>query len=363
MNATSPSSQGLVSPSPVAPSPGANRRRTRLLLLVVVPALALLGIGAIYMLGGRYVETDNAYVKADKVPISTEVLGRVAKVYVVENEQVKSGQLMFELDPESFQVAVAKAEAELAKVRTDLVALQTSYRGQQAEIDVARTRHAYALKEEHRQADLVAKHFTSTANYDDARQLTIQTAQQQVALEEGLKKIEASLNGDVNLPVEQQPAYQEAAAGLAKAKLDLARTKIYAPANGIASQLPKPGQYSLVGMTAMMLVETDSPWIEANFTETELTHVQPGQRVDISVDSYPDARWHGVVQSLSPATGSEFSVIPAQNATGNWVKIAQRVAVRIKLDEVTDQPVLRAGLSAIAEIDTGHKRSLLGWSF
>ncbi|USV56847.1 HlyD family secretion protein [Aeromonas encheleia] len=343
--------------------PAVDLRRTRLLLLVVVPALALLGVGAVYLQGGRYIETDNAYVKADKVPISTEVLGRVAKVFVDENQQVKAGQPIFELDPESFQVAVTKAEAELAKARTDLVALQTSYRGQQAEIAVARTRNAYALKEERRQADLVAKHFTSTANYDDARQLTIQTAQQQVALEEGLKKIEASLSGDVNLPVEQQPAYREAAAVLAKAKLDLARTTIYAPANGIASQLPKPGQYMLVGMTAMMLVETDSPWVEANFTETELTHVQPGQTVDISVDTYPDAHWSGVVESLSPATGSEFSVIPAQNATGNWVKIAQRVAVRIRLQEGADQPLLRAGLSAIAEIDTGHKRSLLGWSF
>ncbi|MCO4204188.1 HlyD family secretion protein [Aeromonas taiwanensis] len=345
-----------------SPRPAANRRRTRLLLLVVVPALVLLGAGAIYLQGGRYVETDNAYVKADKVPISTEVLGRVAKVFVDENQQVKAGQPLFELDPESFRVAVTKAEAELAKVRTDLVALQTSYRGQQAEIAVARTRHAYAVKEEHRQADLVAKHFTSTANYDDARQLTIQTAQQQVALEEGLKKIEASLSGDVNLPVEQQPAYREAAAGLAKARLDLARTTVYAPANGVASQLPKPGQYMIAGMTAMMLVETDTPWVEANFTETELTHVQPGQRVDISVDTYPDAHWTGVVESLSPATGSEFSVIPAQNATGNWVKIAQRVAVRIKLDTGADLPTLRAGLSAIAEIDTGHQRSLPGWS-
>ncbi|WP_421272874.1 efflux RND transporter periplasmic adaptor subunit [Aeromonas taiwanensis] len=348
--------------SPSSPRPAANRRRTRLLLLVVVPALVLLGAGAIYLQGGRYVETDNAYVKADKVPISTEVLGRVAKVFVDENQQVKAGQPLFELDPESFRVAVTKAEAELAKVRTDLVALQTSYRGQQAEIAVARTRHAYAVKEEHRQADLVAKHFTSTANYDDARQLTIQTAQQQVALEEGLKKIEASLSGDVNLPVEQQLAYREAAAGLAKARLDLARTTVYAPANGVASQLPKPGQYMIAGMTAMMLVETDTPWVEANFTETELTNVQPGQRVDISVDTYPDAHWTGVVESLSPATGSEFSVIPAQNATGNWVKIAQRVAVRIKLDTGADLPTLRAGLSAIAEIDTGHQRSLPGWS-
>lgn len=216
----------MTTDSPSSSRPAANRRRTRLLLLVVVPALALIGAGVIYLQGGRYVETDNAYVKADKVPISTEVLGRVAKVFVEENQQVLAGQPLFELDQESFRVAVAKAEAELAKVRTDLVALQTSYRGQQAEIAVARTRHAYALKEEHRQADLVTRHFTSTANYDDARQLTIQTAQQQVALEEGLKKIEASLSGDVNLPVEQQPAYQEAAAELAKARLDLARTTI-----------------------------------------------------------------------------------------------------------------------------------------
>ncbi len=190
----------MTTDSPSSSRPAANRRRTRLLLLVVVPVLALIGAGVIYLQGGRYVETDNAYVKADKVPISTEVLGRVAKVFVEENQQVWAGQPLFELDQESFRVAVAKAEAELAKVRTDLVALQTSYRGQQAEIAVARTRHAYALKEEHRQADLVARHFTSTANYDDARQLTIQTAQQQVALEEGLKKIEASLSGDVNRP-------------------------------------------------------------------------------------------------------------------------------------------------------------------
>ena len=352
----------MTTDSPSSPRPRMNRRRIRLLLLVVVPALVLLGAGAIYLQGGRYVETDNAYVKADKVPISTEVLGRVAKVFVDENQQVKAGEPLFELDPESFRVAVAKAEAELAKVRTDLVAQQTSYRAQQAEIAVASTRHAYALKEERRQADLVARHFTSTANYDDARQLTIQTAQQQVALEEGLKQIEASLSGDVNLPVEQQPAYREAAAELAKARLDLARTTIYAPANGIVSQLPKPGQYSIVGMTAMMLVETDTPWVEANFTETELTHVQPGQKVDISVDTYPDAHWTGVVESLSPATGSEFSVIPAQNATGNWVKIAQRVAVRIKLEEGADLPPLRAGLSATAEIDTGHQRTLPGLS-
>ena len=206
----------------------------------MVPALALLGAGVIYLQGGRYVETDNAYVKADKVPISTEVLGRVAKVFVEENQQVRAGQPLFELDQESFRVAVAKAEAELAKGahRSGGVADQLS---RPAGGD-RRGPHPPCLCPEGGaspggsgdQALHLHRH------YDDARQLTIQTAQQQVALEEGLKKIEASLSGDVNLPVDQQPAYQEAAAELAKARLDLARTTIYAPPTASSASCPSP---------------------------------------------------------------------------------------------------------------------------
>lgn len=189
------------------------------------------------------------------------------------------------------------------------------------------------------------------------------TAQQTETLEQDLKRIAETLGGRVDTPVESHPAYRAALAELEQAKLDLARTEVRASLPGTVSKPPKPGQYVSVGSTAMALVVTGNLWVEANFTETDLTYAHPGQPVVVHVDTYPDAVWKGAVDSLSPATGAEFSVIPAQNATGNWVKIAQRVPVRIKLDQVSGNPPLRAGLSAIVEIDTAHRRRILGYSF
>jgi membrane fusion protein (multidrug efflux system) len=339
-----------------------NPRMKRILLLVVVPLIAMLVVFALYMKGGRYVETDNAYVKADKVPVSSEVSGAVKEVLVQENQTVAAGQPLFRLDPSSFQVTVAKDEAKLAQVRTDLAALKASYRGKQAEIALARTKYAFALKEQRRQADLAAKNFISPAKLDEAKQGTDLAAQQVTALEQDLKRIAESLGGSVDMPVEQHPSYLAAQAELQQARLDLARVEVRAPLPGVVSKPPKPGQYVAAGSTAMALVANGNLWIEANFTETDLTNVAPGQHVSIHVDTYPDAEWNGVVDSLSPATGAEFSVIPAQNATGNWVKIAQRVPLRIKLDDKPNLPQLRAGLSTSVEIDTGHRRRLFGFS-
>lgn len=334
----------------------------RLLLMVGVPLLAALVGGALYLRGGRYVETDNAYVKADKIPVSAEVAGSVAQVLVEDNQSVEAGQLLFRLDPAQLEAAYAKAQARLAQVRTELAALKASHGGKQAEIAVARARQAFALKDRQRQADLLAQHFISAARYDDAALNANLTRDQTRALEQDLSRIVATLGGRVDLPLEQHPSYQAAQAELEQARLNLGHAQVRAVLAGTVSKPPKPGQFLNAGSTAMALVINAQPWIEANLTETDLTHVRAGQAVRIHVDSYPDRIWSGHVESLSPATGAEFALLPAQNATGNWVKIAQRLPVRIALDASTALPPLRAGLSTSIAIDTGHQRHLLGLS-
>lgn len=341
----------------------ATRRRKRLVLLVAVPLIALLGGGVAYLTGGRYVETDDAYVKADMVPVSPQVSGTVTAVLVDDNQAVSAGQPLFRIDPANFQVAVAKAEAKLAQVRTDLAALRASYREKQAEIAVARTKQAYAQRDRQRQADLVARHFVSASRYDDAAQDADLARQQVAALEQDSRRIAEALGGNADMPAERHPSYLAALAELQQARLDLARTEVRASLAGTVSHRPKPGQFVSAGNTAMALVADTTLWVEANFTETDLLHVRPGEAATVQVDTYPDTEWRGAVDSLSPATGAEFAVIPAQNATGNWVKIAQRVPVRIKLQVQAGMPRLRAGLSSVVTIDTGHRRQLFGLSF
>jgi membrane fusion protein, multidrug efflux system len=332
----------------------------RLVLLVVVPLVAVLAVLAVYLSGGRYVETANAYVKADKVPVSAPVSGAIREVLVAENAPVAEGQVLFRLDPAPFQVAVARAEAKLAQARADLSALKASYREKQAQIKLARTRYAFAVKDRDRQADLAARRFISASRLDESEQAADLAAQQIVAQELDLKRIAETLGGGVDIPIERHPAYLAAQAELAQARLDLARVEVRASLPGTASKPPKPGQYAVAGQTAMAIVVSGNLWIEANFPETDLTYVHPGQPVSIKVDTYPNVEWRGVVESLSPATGAEFSVIPPQNATGNWVKITQRVPLRIKLEAQPNMPQLRAGLSTTVEIDTGHRRHFFG---
>lgn len=333
-------------------------KNKRVMLLVVVPLLAGIVSIVVYLLGGRYMETDNAYIKAQKVPVSASVSGAVKEVLVDENQAVKAGQILFHLDQAPFRIAVAKADAKLKQVRNDLAALQISHKEKQAEISLARSNYDYAVKDQHRQSDLASKNFISAAKLDDAKHNTDVNAQQIALLEQDMNRIGESLGGSPDTPVEHQSAYLAALAELDQARLDLANTEIRASMDGRVSKPPKVGQFIATGSTAMVLV-ADDVWIEANFTEDDLTYVHPGQAVKISIDTFPDSKLHGVVESLSPATGAEFSLIPAQNATGNWVKIAQRVPVRIRFDGA-NLPALRAGLSAWVEIDTGHRRRLFG---
>lgn len=324
-------------------------------------AAALLGI-FIYLKSGRFIETDNAYIKADKVLVSAEIAGIVQHVLVLENQSVQAGQPLFELNPEPFKVAVSRAQAQLAQVHTDLASLKASYSEQQAEMELAESKYQFQLKELQRQQDLLNKHYISAATFDLAKQNTDLAKLQLKADQEDLKRIAVSLGGSLDSPIEMHPNYLAALAELAQAKLNLKRTIITASMTGTVSVPPKPGQYLTAGQTAMTLVVDDRLWIEANYNETQLTYVQVGQTVTIHVDTYPDQEWQGKVLSLSPATASEFSVLPAQNTTGNWVKVSQRVPVLIQLNPQQGAPQLRAGLSVETEIDTQHQQSLFGYT-
>lgn len=343
------------------PEPKANSNK-RLILLVVVP-LVLVVIGLVmYLKSGRYVSTENAYVKADVVAVSSQVAGAVVERAVKENDAVKTGQLLFRIDDEPYKIAVAKAEAKLAEVRTNLSSLKATYRERQSDLQVAKSNSEYARQEQKRQANLVTKHLVAEAAYDQVTHTSRVASQQIVGVQQDLKRIEETLGGAVDSSIEQHPSYLAAVAELRQAELNLAHTNIYATQNGVVTRPPELGEYINVGAIAMKLVATDHLWIEANFVETDLTYVRAGQKVDVVIDTYPGVEWEGVVQSLSPATGAEFSVIPAQNATGNWVKIAQRVPVNISVTPKANAPQLQAGLSTQIEIDTGHKRKFLGLS-
>jgi membrane fusion protein (multidrug efflux system) len=313
-----------------------------------------------YLRGGGFVETDNAYVKSDKVAISAEVAGPVTEVLVRDNEAVAAGRVLFRLDPAPYRVALAEAEAKVAQVRNDLAALAATHRQKQAEITLANTRLAFARQEQRRQADLVARGFVSSSRFDEARQASDLAAQQLPVLEQELQRIAVTLGGRVDTPIARHPSMLAARAELDRAQLDLARTEVRAALPGVASRPPRQGQFVSVGSAVMALVVSATPWVEANFSETDLGHLRAGQPAEIRVDTYPGLVWHGTVDSLSPATGAEFSLIPAQNAAGNWVKVVQRVPVRIQLDSAAEQPPLRAGLSAVVTVRTGQRRQLLG---
>ena len=349
------------------PRPG--RRTTRFLLLVVVPVLAVGVGGVLYLSGGRFVDTENAYIKADKVLIAPQVAGSVVEVDVHENEPVSAGDVLFRIDPGPYQVALQKAQAQLSAARTQVETLKASYVESQRELASAQEGLGFARREFQRQQRLAKRGAVSDSELDRYRHERAQAADHVATLEQALSRIRASLAGDPDIPVEKHPTVMQAEAARAQARLDLGNATVHAPFDGIVARVPEPGKYLDTGAAAMALVADHRLWVEANLKETTLTHIRPGQRVEIGVDAYPDAVWHGHVASIAQATGSEFSVLPAQNATGNWVKVVQRVPVRIAIDAGPPDRTLRAGLSTQVSIDTGwHPRGpaflepVAGWA-
>jgi membrane fusion protein, multidrug efflux system len=334
------------------------RRWLRWALFALLP-LALIASGYWYVSGGRVMSTDDAYVEADKVGISTDISGIVKEIDVKNNQQVKDGQVLFRLDDLPFRLALERADAQVGIVGNDLNALKANYQDMLAQIKQAQNDIEYYDREFRRQQDLVAKNVASQQTFDTARR-NLQNAQQKLAsLNQQLAAIAANLNGDPNIPIEQHPRYRNAVAQRDEAARQLDHTVVKAPFAGIVTNVPAiaPGKYLQASMTAFYLVATDYVWVDSNPKETELTNVRAGQPVTVTVDTYPDLEWHGTVESISPAAAQEFSLLPAQNTSGNWVKVVQRIPMRVRIDTSDkSRPPLRAGMSVEVNVDTGHAR-------
>jgi len=335
-------------------------RFVRLLLMLSLPLVVALAGGYYYVVSGRYVSTDDAYVQADKVMLSTSVAGRVAEVDVHENELVKQGQVLFKLDDRPYQYALDQARARLASQRLQVDSLRASYREKLANLKAAEDTVDFMQRQFDRNKALASKDFVPKSQYDSSYH-DLQTAQQAVAsTKEQIANILASLGGNPDLPTDQHPLVQLAAAQVAQAELDLQHTVVHAPSDGIVSKVDslQVGQWLSIGTPAFALLSTHV-WVQANFKETDLTYMHPGNTATITVDTYPGQVFEARVDSISPGTGSEFSVLPPQNATGNWVKVTQRVPVRVELTQTDPNMPLRSGMSAVVEVDTGHKSATM----
>ncbi|MFC7399119.1 efflux RND transporter periplasmic adaptor subunit [Chelatococcus sp. GCM10030263] len=344
---------------PAAGQPAPKRSRLRLVLFLLLPVILVAG-GYLYVTGGQIMSTENAYVQADIVGISTDVAGIVSEVDVRDNQRVKAGDVLFKLDDLPFRLALDRANAQIGLVKNDLEALKASYAAMQSQIAQAKTDIAYYQTVFKRQQELAAKSVSSQASYDQAKH-DLDTARLKLdLLQNQLAGIAANLNGDPNAPVEDHPRYKDAVATRDEAARQLAHTVVKAPMDGIVTNVPslQKGQYLAEATNAFSLVSTDHVWVEANPKETELTWVKPGQHATVSVDTYPGEAWTGTIESISPASASSFSLLPAENTSGNWVKVVQRIAMRVKIETPPDKPQLRAGMSVVLGVDTGHARGL-----
>jgi membrane fusion protein (multidrug efflux system) len=332
----------------------------RPLMFALLP-LALV-IGAYwYITGGQVVSMDDAYVEADKVGVSTDVPGIVAEVGVTENQHVEAGQILYRLDDLQLRFALARAEAQIGTVRDALNALKANYRDMQSQIQQAQNDIEYYDTEFHRQQDLLASHVASQSTFDTARRSLLNAQQKLVSLTHQLDAIAANLDDDPTGAVEKKPRYLDAVAQRDEAARQLAHTVVKAPFAGIVTNTPAiaPGKYLQASVTAFYLVAADHVWVVANPKETELTYVRTGQPALVTVDTYPDLQWNGSVESISPAAAQEFSLLPAQNTSGNWVKVVQRVPLRVRIDTNDKSlPPLRPGMSVEVDVDTEHSRGL-----
>ena len=336
------------------------RDRIRWGLFALLPLVLVAG-GYYYVTGGQVMSTDDAYVQAEKVGISTDVSGIVQDVAVKDNQHVEAGQVLYRLDPRQFQIALDNAKANLAQVAMSIEAMKQDYKrmlsdtaAQQAQVDLDQTNYD-------RNAMLLKTATISQAVFDQAHYTLDNDKGKLAALQQQTKVQLAKLGGNPDIATTDHPQYRQAQAQVDEAQRQLDHTVVTAPFAGIVTNVPAiaPGKYLAASMTAFFLVDTDHVWVDATPKETELTYVRPGQPVTVTVDMYPDHEWHGVVESVSPAAAQEFSLLPAQNTSGNWVKVVQRVPMRVRLDTGDKKlPPLRAGMSVEVDVDTGHARGL-----
>jgi membrane fusion protein, multidrug efflux system len=338
----------------LAPEPAATRPRRRWLrpvLLVSVPLMIALAAGWMWLTSGRSVSTDNAYVQQDKVSVSSDVAGRIVEVAVRENQPVRAGDLLFRIDPDPYRIAVAQADAAIANAQVQVSTLRADLAGTGADIQAARAAIVNAQADYQRQAELMRRGFTTRARLQ-AAELAVSQARAQLGNAVAAQaEARAKLETGAAVPGEN-PQIAAARVQRAKAQLDLRRTAVIAPVTGTVSQADRlqVGQMMVTGLPAVSIVRSARSWVEANFKETDLNRMRVGQSAEVSFDAYKGLTLHGHVESIGAGTGSEFSVLPAQNATGNWVKVTQRVPVRIAIDEASPRQLI-AGLSADVTVD------------
>jgi membrane fusion protein, multidrug efflux system len=345
---------------------GALRKRMRFILLVVAPTIAVIAGLVFYMMGGRYVSTDDAYVHAAKLMVSTDVSGLVSEVDVHEGQTVKAGDVLFRVDPRQFQIALDNAKSSLAQTALSLQAMKEDYRRMQQDIAAQQSQVDLDQTTFDRDAQLLKTSAVAQSTYDQAR-FTLEGDRRKLESLRKLSEVQlARLGGNADFDVTQHPQYLQAKAQVDEAQRQLDHTVVRAPFDGVATQVDalQPGTYlvaqtaALTNTGAVALVATNDLWIDANMKETDLTHVKVGDPVKFNVDTYPAHVFTGTVASIAPAAGSEFSILPAQNSSGNWVKVVQRIPVRIHVDPTPEALKLRAGMSVTVSIDTGHRRTL-----
>lgn len=335
------------------------RNAVRWILLVVVPLVAVVFGARMYAASGRFAETENAYVKAEIIAVSAEVGGRIVEVGVQDNQSVTAGTLLFRIDPAPFEIAVARARAQMDVIRTDVQSLKAELRAAQREAEEAQEQIAFLTRQFERQERLRETGMTRADAHDEARHNLELARRRLVSIRERATRVVANLAGDPNLPVERFPRYAEAKSALDAAQTDLDRTTVRAPSPGVVSNMRlQVGEHLEKGTPTFSLISGKPVWIEANYKETQLTHMRVGQRATVAVDAYPDVEWPAVVASIAPTTGAEFAVLPPQNASGNWVKVVQRVPVRIAVEQPAGQPKLRAGMTVTVAVDTGRSNGL-----
>jgi membrane fusion protein (multidrug efflux system) len=345
---------------PEKPPPPPRRRPMRWAMFALLP-LALIGGAYRYVTGGQVMSTDDAYVNAETVGISTDVSGIVQQIDVTENQHVDKGQVLYSLDSRQFQIALENAKANLAQTALTIASMKQDYGRMLSDVTAQQAQVSLDQATNDRNASLVGTGAVSRATYDQARftleadKSKLESLRQQAAVQL------AKLAGNPNIPVTQHPQFLQAKAMVDEAQRQVDDAVVKAPFAGIVTQVYAiaRGKYLAASTTAFYLVATDHVWVDATPKETELTYVRPGQAVTVTVDTYPDAVWRGVVESVSPAAAQQFALLPAQNTSGNWVKVVQRIPMRVRVEtNEKNLPVLRAGMSVEVDVDTGHERGL-----
>ena len=339
------------------------RRYRRFLLLVVLPLVAAVAGLVLYLNGGRYVTTDDAYVGAQKVLITPDISGKIEKVVVREGQQVKEGDVLFEIDPVPFRLAVAHAKAALEQARTNYDNLVANIKIYGQMLDLAQQGIDLKQRDVERKSSLVKNNVGSQLDLDNASNALVTAGAQAQFIKQQLSNARTQLLGNTELPLEQFPPYAQAKAKLDEAERNLDHTVMRAPMAGVATQVDQIqlGRFVTAGTPVFSIIDVSNPWVDANPKESDFTYLAVGQPVTLDVDAFPNHEFKGTVGSLSPGTGAQFAILPPQNATGNFVKVVQRVPVRIYFDK-NDKFVakLKAGMSVYATIDTNHRRSLAG---